>query len=141
MSQPHVRDHGECQCGAFKIEIDGSPMRMASCHCRDCQQASGTGHMSIVFIPEESVRKSGEMKGYAATTDSGNTYTRYFCPTCGSRVYGENTLRPGIAAIPVGVFEDRSWFKADAVVYCRNRDAWDVTDTSVPNFDEMPPPA
>lgn len=141
MSTTHVKDRGECQCGAFKIEVDGTPVRMAACHCRDCQQASGTGHMSIVFIAEENVRKSGDMKGYAATTDSGNTYTRYFCPTCGSRVYGENTLRPGIAAIPVGVFEDRSWFRPDAVVYCRNRNTWDISDTDVPNFETMPPPA
>lgn len=141
MSHQHIQDQGDCQCGAFSIAINGAPVRMATCHCRDCQKASGTGHMSIIFIPEAHVTRSGDMKGYATVTDSGNTYTRYFCPTCGSRVYGENTLRPGIAAIPVGIFEDRSWFRPDAVVYCRNRDEWDVSDTSVANFDAMPPPA
>lgn len=127
-------------CGAIQVAVDGPAMRMAACHCRDCQKASGTGHMSLVFMPEEYVTISGDAAGYASTTDSGNTYTRNFCPTCGSRVFGRNSLRPGVVAIPVGIFEERSWFKPDAVVYCRNRDDWDVTDTDVPNFEAMPPP-
>lgn len=128
-------------CGAVKVAVDGPALRMAQCHCRDCQRASGSGHMSILFIPEEYVSISGETTAYATTTDSGNTYTRNFCPHCGSRMFGDNTLRPGVVAIPVGIFENRNWFKANAVVYCRNRDDWDKSDESVPNFDTMPPPA
>ena len=134
-----VSASGQCLCGKISIALEGEPLRMAQCHCRDCQKSSGTGHMSMVFVTEESVNITGDAAGYAVTTDSGNTYTRNFCATCGSRVYGRNTLRPGVVAIPVGIFDDRSWFQPDAVVYCRNRDDWDLTSHSIPNFDAMPP--
>ena len=141
MSDRNIKVEGSCNCGAIRLAIEGTVARMAQCHCRDCQRASGTGHMSLAFIPEESVTIEGEAQGYVSTTDLGNTMTRYFCPTCGSRVFNRNTGRPGLLTIPVGILEDRSWYSPDAVVYCRNRDAWDMTDESVPNFETMPPPA
>ncbi len=139
MSDNKIKAQGDCLCGAIKVSVDGPVERMAQCHCRDCQRSSGTGHMSLIFLSEEGVTISGDATGYASTTDSGNTNTRYFCPTCGSRVYGTNTLRPGMVAIPVGIFEDRSWFKPDVVVYSRNRDEWDISDDSTPSFEAMPP--
>ncbi len=141
MQDKQIKAQGDCLCGAIKVAIDGPAIRMAQCHCRDCQRSSGTGHMSLVFLSEDSVSISGDATGYATTTDSGNTSTRYFCPTCGSRVFGKNSARPGFVAIPVGIIEDRSWFKPDAVVFSRNRDEWDASDTTAPNFEAMPPPA
>lgn len=130
---------GSCLCGAVKVSIEGPPMRMAHCHCRHCQQASGSGHMSLVFLSEEDVSISGDATEYAVTADSGNINKRYFCPTCGGRVFSKNSARPGAIAIPVGILEDRSWFNPDVVVYCENRDEWDLSDTTVPNFEKMPP--
>ena len=139
MSEQNIKSQGDCLCGAIKVSIEGPVLRMAQCHCRDCQRASGTGHMSLAFLSEDSVTISGEATGYASTADSGNTNTRYFCPLCGSRVLGKNSARQGIVGVPVGVFEDRSWFKPDAVVYCKNRDHWDASDSEALNFDTMPP--
>lgn len=140
MADNDINVAGSCQCGSISVKVDGAPILMAQCHCRDCQKASGTGHMSMVFMPETVVEINGDATEYSCTTDAGNTSTRYFCPTCGSRMFGKNNFRPGVLAIPVGVFDDRDWFKPGAVVYCANRDEWDVTDDSIPNFDAMPPP-
>jgi hypothetical protein len=139
VSDNKIKARGDCLCGTIKISVDGPVTLMAQCHCRDCQRSSGTGHMPLVFLSADSVTISGEATAYASTTDSGNTSTRSFCPTCGSRVFGTNTLRPGVFAIPVGVFEDRSWFKPDVVVYSKSRDEWDISDAETPSFEMMPP--
>ena len=131
---------GQCLCGAVKLEIKGMPLRMAQCHCKHCQRASGGGHMSLGFFKAEDVTITGETKSHGVLADSGNTNTRHFCPECGSRVYGENSARAGIVGIPVGVIDDTSWFKPDAIVFAKDRAAWDKTSTDIPNFDEMPPP-
>ena len=94
--------------------------------------------MSLAFFKDEDVRVEGNTVAYGVVTDSGNTSTRYFCPNCGSRIMGKNTLRPGITALAVGLLQDRSWFTPAAVVYCSNRDAWDMTSKTVPNHDGMP---
>ena len=131
---------GHCLCGAVSYKINGNPVRMAQCHCKDCQRASGTGHMSLAFFKREDVDLKGETASFAVTADSGNINTRHFCPKCGGRVYGENSARPGVMGIAVGALEDTSWFAPQRIVYVKDRPTWDVTSTDVPNFDMMPPP-
>jgi hypothetical protein len=132
---------GKCLCGAVSYTLKAPPARMAQCHCKDCQRASGTGHMSLAFFSEDDVEISGETASYAVEAESGNTNTRHFCPACGSRVFGRNSGRPGVIGITAGCVDDNSWFETQAVVYAAQRPSWDVTSEDVPNFDAMPPPA
>ena len=94
---------GHCLCRAVSYTIQGKPIRMAQCHCKDCQRASGTGHMSLAFFKKDDVAILGKTANYPSTADSGNINTRHFCPTCGSRVYGENSARPGVIGITGGL--------------------------------------
>ncbi len=113
---------------------------MAQCHCKHCQRATGGGHISLAFFKRSDAEITGETKSFPVTADSGNINTRHFCPTCGGRLFGENSARPGIIGVSVGALDDNSWFRAQAVVYAKDRPSWDVTPTDVPNFDTMPPP-
>ncbi len=131
---------GGCLCGAVSWRAANPPARMAQCHCRDCQRASGTGHMSLAFFKEEDVAIEGEVTGYDATADSGNINTRYFCPRCGSRLFTRNSGRPGVVGVAVGSSADSGWFAPGAVVYEQSRPAWDITTTDIPHFETMPPP-
>jgi len=132
---------GHCLCGAVNFTIKSEPVAGGQCHCKDCQRASGAGHMSLAFFKADDIDVTGETASHAATADSGNTNTRHFCPQCGGRLFGENSARPGLMAVAVGAIDDNSWFKADRVVYVKDRPTWDVTPTDIPNFDMMPPPA
>ena len=131
---------GRCLCGAVSYDIKAEPIRMAACHCKDCQRSSGTGHMPLAFFKETDVSIQGKTSSYGATADSGNINTRHFCPTCGSRVFSSNSARPGIIGIAVGCADDNSWFAARTVVYTKRRESWDSTPQDVPNFEAMPPP-
>ena len=130
---------GHCLCGAVTFTVANPPLLGGQCHCDHCQRASGTGHMSLAFFKEEDVSIQGEETRYSSETDSGSTNTRSFCPTCGSRLFGRNTARPGVIGIAVGVFDDHSWFKPDRIVYHRSKPDWDFMDPAVPAFDTMPP--
>jgi hypothetical protein len=135
-----VETFGQCLCGAVRLAVKGTPIRMAQCHCKDCQRATGTGHASNAVIRAEDVKITGETKGCTVTADSGNATTRHFCPNCGARMYGTNTGRPGMVVIPVGALDDTSWFAPQAVLYTRARPAWDMTTESAPHFEAMSPP-
>ena len=137
-NEPFAKGH--CLCRAVSYTINAKPFRMAQCHCKDCQRASGTGHMSLAFFKKDDVVIVGKTASYPSTADSGNINTRHFCPTCGSRVYGENSGRPGVIGIAVGCLDKNDWFSTQAVVYTKRRAAWDKTPEDVPNFEQMPPP-
>jgi hypothetical protein len=130
---------GRCLCGAVQVTARAAPVRMAQCHCRDCQRASGTGHTSNALFKETDVEISGETKGYAVIADSGSTLTRYFCPTCGSRMFGRNSARPGAIILPAGVFDDSDWFEPQMALYAARRPSWDPERADIPNFEAMSP--
>ena len=129
---------GHCLCGAVSYVIKGEPVGTGQCHCKDCQRASGTGHMSIARFKAEDVTLTGTTASFASTADSGNINTRHFCPKCGSRLYGQNSAAPGILNLAPGCMDDNDWFRAQRVVYTKDRPSWDVTPTDVPNFERMP---
>jgi hypothetical protein len=70
---------GRCLCGAVSYTINDKPIRMAQCHCKDCQRASGTGHMSLAFFKKDDVAILGKTASYPSTAESGNINTRHFC--------------------------------------------------------------
>ena len=130
---------GQCLCGDVKFTISSEPLRMAQCHCDDCRKSTGTGHVSNAFFMEDEVDIEGETSSYDSVTDSGSTITRFFCPTCGSRLFGINSTSQNIIGVSVGALDDSSWFKPEVIVYNKRKPDWDFMDESVPVVDGMPP--
>jgi hypothetical protein len=130
---------GRCLCGGVQMQVRGQPIRMAQCHCRDCQRASGTGHMSNAIFNAADVEVTGATASYASVADSGATLTRYFCPTCGARLFLVTDARPDKIVVAAGAFDDSSWFEPEIVLFTRSRPAWDTTTDRVPNHEAAPP--
>ena len=132
-------NRGACLCGAVTYRIGAAPVRVAQCCCTDCQKASGTGHITLAFYPEDRVAISGEVAGHPVVADSGNTNTRLFCPKCGSWLFSRNSGRPGIIGVTAGTMEGDADIIPQAVVYAARRRHWDILDEALAKFDEMPP--
>lgn len=79
------------------------------------------------------------MSSYDSITDAGSTITRYFCPKCGSRLFGTSTVVTDIIGVSAGSFDDSSWFEPSAIVYNKRKPKWDFMDENIPVFEEMPP--
>ena len=129
---------GKCLCGMVNYSINAEPVKMAQCHCTDCQQSSGTGHFSLAFFPKDKVTIEGNTRSFTTTADDGPEITRHFCPECGSRLFATNNIN-SFMSIAVGCLDDHSWFKPQAIVYNKRKPAWDFMNESLPTFDEMPP--
>ncbi len=131
---------GGCICGALTYKANGEPLRMGQCHCKHCQRASGTGHMSLAFFKKEDVKIEGDFTEYAAEADSGNHNIRAFCPTCGARVFSRNSANDAVVGITAGCADEHDWFEPQFIVYNKDKPAWDQMDSNVPAFEAMPPP-
>jgi hypothetical protein len=86
------------------------------------------------------VKVTGKTTSFAVTADSGQPYTRHFCPTCGSVVYGEPASMPGVRTVTAGTLDDTSLFEPQMVVYTKSRPHWDRIDSGLPEFEGMPGP-
>jgi hypothetical protein len=130
---------GGCACGAVRYEIDLAPALSAQCQCRDCQRATGTGHVNVMVFPDASVRLRGEVKYHEVRGERGNIVRRGFCPSCGSPLTWTFSGNPSLRAIVVGSLDDPSRFAPQMVFFTRSGYAWDHIDPAVPKFETLPP--
>jgi hypothetical protein len=133
-----MKASGGCLCGAVRYEIDGDPIFAGHCHCRDCQKATGTGHVSVTGLPRSAVTITGQTKGYTSKGASGSPITRNFCPNCGSLIYSEPAVMQGVINVTAGSMDDPSLYQPQAVIYTKSRPAWDRIDSGLPEFETMP---
>ena len=128
---------GQCLCGAVTFESSSEPMFQANCHCDDCRRSGGSVYASFAFVDETNLKISGDTKTYESLSDSGNTMTRHFCPTCGSHVYPRNSKAPSRLGIRVGLIAAAASFQPQANVYASRRLPSTPIDRDIPAFDKM----
>ena len=74
---------GGCLCGSFRytFNVIAEPDFSFSCHCRDCQQATGSVCATAFAVPKDGFQMSGEYKFYTKYGDNGGEINRGFCPS------------------------------------------------------------
>jgi hypothetical protein len=58
---------GGCMCGEIRYECTAEPIFMGNCHCRDCQQATGTAFAAAMLVPRNAVTIAGDVKYYSTS--------------------------------------------------------------------------
>ena len=103
---------GGCLCGKVRIVASGPPFRVGLCHCLDCRKHHGAlFHASAVF-PRAAVTIEGDTRDYDG---------RYFCPSCGSSVYG---LTDDEIELNLGSLDAPDQLKPTYELWTDRREAW-----------------
>lgn len=131
---PDLDVTANCDCGAITIAVRGQPLSMFQCGCRNCQKVSGSGHSSIVLMPADAVQVTGATKNHSRPADSGATFTRHFCPECGTTVYAQSSRAPAFRIVPAGLLAgDNDWFVPNQLIFSRSHPHWDLVDEAMPH--------
>jgi len=133
-----IRFTGGCMCGAVRYECGNDPIAMGNCHCRDCQQATGSAFAAAILVPVSGVKITGEVRYYEVTGDSGAVVYRGFCPNCGARLFGKGAASPNVMGIMAGSLDDPSWYRPQADIYVASAQPWDHMNADLPKFPGLP---
>lgn len=130
---------GGCACGAIRYSSSGSPKYMGNCHCRHCQQATGSGYFPAILIKETDFRiERGESKWFERTANRGHAMRRGFCSDCGSPLFMVNEASPGSVILYAGSLDDPSWYSPSRDIFVGSAQPWDIMDLDLPKSDAMP---
>ncbi|KAJ5235859.1 hypothetical protein N7489_005950 [Penicillium chrysogenum] len=101
---------GGCFCGKVRIEYSGQPLASALCHCLDCRKLTGGPYSFNYIVQTADLHVSGNPKEVPKTSDSGNAIKNYFCPDCGTPLYGLRIKPHGdrdeTTVIRAGIFDN-----------------------------------
>jgi hypothetical protein len=117
---------GGCHCGYITYEAEIDPENTVICHCTDCQTLSGSAFRTVVFTRKGTFKiRSGELKIYVKTGDSGTKRPQAFCPECGTPIYstivGDN---PKVHALRVGTVRQRAELVPKVQFWSRSARHW-----------------
>ena len=126
---------GRCLCGAVTYEFDGNPLCVFLCHCRDCQQSSGSLVHYGLMVPESGFKRRGEVRGYESKSDAGRWNTREFCPTCGSGINNRLEMAPGAVVIKAGTLDDAKGLQPTFEVYSESKAPFMASADGIKRFD------
>jgi hypothetical protein len=103
---------GGCLCGGVRFVAVGRPYRVGICHCLDCRKNHGALFHASAIFPESAVSVTGEVGEYQG---------RFFCPRCGSPVYGKFGDEVGVN---LGALDEVDRFTPTYELWTVRRERW-----------------
>ena len=136
MKQPATREGG-CACGAARYRVSGEPMMVHQCHCRQCQQQTGsTGVVNAFWESERVEMLSGELHEFSVPGGSGAPHTIARCAQCGTALfsyYGRlGRLSTGVRA---GSLDEPGSVTPDVVLFTAEAMPWVTFAEGIPRFE------
>lgn len=128
MNEGTMRERrGGCACGRLTFRAEGEPNRVGLCHCMTCRKVSGSPFGAFVIYAADQVTIEGATQSWADTGRGADT-GRYFCPTCGSRVFSRSDDE---VEIGLGAFDEPNLFEPTYELWVVRREHWLATDDLV----------
>jgi hypothetical protein len=130
--------NGGCLCGQLRYSANADPVFVGVCHCKHCQKQTGTAFSVLVGIPKSALTVQGQLKTFHDTGDSGQPVDRNFCPECGSPIFTDVTVMPGVAFLKAGTLDETAWLDPKLHVYCDSKEQWTFISEGSQQFAKMP---
>ena len=122
---------GSCHCGNVKFSISGplDPATLLTCHCRDCQQITGTGHARSLGVDRSCVEwnGTGETTKYILKSAWGNAVETHFCGICGTPIYKKTPIADALLFFHAGTLDEESIneYRPRVEIWAHSKPAWD----------------
>ncbi|MCC3859716.1 GFA family protein [Pseudemcibacter aquimaris] len=126
--------NGSCLCGAVTFKLKDEFDTFNICHCKQCQQMSGSAHMANLFTATDNIEwLSGEDQ--IMTYDvPGREIRNSFCKSCGCNL-PYITISGRSLLVPSGSLETEPVTTPEQVIFWKERMSWYDDIHNVEKFD------
>lgn len=129
---------GGCGCGHVRYRVEGEPMMVHNCHCRLCQQQTGSSSVVNAFFEIDRVTLvQGELTEHELKGGSGRPHVICRCRSCGTALwswYGRlGRLSYGIRA---GTLDEPGSVTPDVVIFTESKMPWVALPGGIPTFEQ-----
>lgn len=116
---------GGCKCGMVRYRGTRADAPTFRCHCRDCQQLTGTGHSEMMPLIAETFTVGDACKTYEMSGRSGRKTYSGFCPNCGSQIPRRSERHPDRIYVHAGSLDDPSVYTTARSIFTESAQPWD----------------
>lgn len=136
MTGETIREGG-CTCGEVRYRLIGEPIMVHNCHCRLCQQQTGsTGIVNAFWESERIALLEGALSEHETAGGSGNPHIICRCANCGTALWSYyGRLGRLMAGVRVGTFDDPDSVTPDVVIFTASKMPWVALPEGIASFE------
>ena len=124
---------GHCLCGAVRFELDFEIKATSNCHCQYCRRAHGAAFVTTALVPTSALRITAGEQSIARHQG------RYFCGTCGSRLFNRSESHPDATVLVVTSLAREPTRRPVAHMNIESKAPWYEILDDCPQFTSFPP--
>ncbi len=114
---------GECLCGTVKFSVTDRFEAFYQCHCKQCQQLTGSAFASNIFTDPDNIEW---LSGQASITNyehPSREFSKSFCKVCGSAVPFINKTKTSLI-VPAGSLNKLPNIQPQANIFTSEEACW-----------------
>jgi hypothetical protein len=125
---------GQCHCGGVKYTVSGAPQNVRICHCRGCQQLTGSAFFARALFHRKAISFCGSVNSYQSSPD----LTRQFCSACGSLLFAYRSSAPDMLAVTLGTLDNSSAYQPECHIWIESKVNWLLLSDELPKYAHWP---
>lgn len=128
---------GGCACGALRYRLRGEPIYVNNCHCRQCQQQTGSTSVVNAFTETENFELlGGELTQHTVKAGSGGPHRIFRCACCGTAIFSHYPRLGELGlGLRVGTLDEPNSLTPDAIIFTAERMPWVTLPAGIPHFE------
>jgi len=129
---------GGCLCKATRYEISEDILKTGICHCRSCQQATGSGFYPFIVVKSDAIKITGDLKEFTKIGGSGKKVHEGFCSNCGSTLFGRPEVWPHIRTVSASSLDNPELFHPEMDAWLEDAQPWVELKSDTVKFEQNP---
>ena len=126
---------GGCRCEQVRFRIEAAPIITQCCHCRECQNVTGSAFAINTMIESRHV---STVAGHPVLFVSDDGQSSMQCAACGSNVWAfHRHFGDAVAFIGVGRLDEGERLPPEVHYFTRSRHPWVSTPANLPAFETL----
>jgi hypothetical protein len=128
---------GECLCGAVKFSMSDRFKGFYQCHCKQCQQLTGSAFASNIFTDPDNIEWLSGQDSVEHYEHPVREFSKSFCKTCGSALPFINKSRTTLV-VPAGSLNELPEIRPQANIFTAEEACWLKSGLQADNFSGFP---
>ena len=128
---------GRCLCGEIEFSIKDDFKAFYQCHCRQCQQLTGSAFASNLFTSVENIVWLKGKNKISTYEHSEREFSKAFCGVCGSAVPFINKSKTSLI-IPAGSLDRQPDMSPQANIFSSEEASWLKDGLKAKKFSHFP---
>ncbi len=128
---------GECLCGTVKFSVADRFKAFYQCHCKQCQQLTGSAFASNIFTDPGNIEWLSGQDYITNYEHPSREFSKAFCKACGSAVPFINKTKTSLI-VPAGSLNELPELQPQANIFTAEEACWLKQGLQAENFSGFP---